>query len=346
VIDTLPFDVVPADMQVTKNNVKHCKVLSRSKMSLPPSREEATTFSEYVAQQPNHVRHLLRHCDLSEITTQKLVSLIRSPGPFYGGTDGGLLNELGTYGFVWGNYSAVDKLLPIGKGHVPGASFIMSSTRAEMCGLFAAITHLRLVVEYYAIIPNKNDSCRIYCDSKGALARVADQYYDGFGTTRRCRPHYDLEVAIRTCLLKLPIPIKWQWVKGHASSRKDRDELTFPELLNETADELATQARSYPSLTQKDDDHWPEQTVSIIGPRGRMCGRVASELRYCCTAPDLLSYWRTRFHWSTSQVALVDLLGTKKALAKLSSDAQRRIQKLRCGWLPVNRRVSRETQTD
>jgi hypothetical protein len=61
----------------------------------------------------------------------------------------------------------------------------MSSSRAEMCGLFAAITHLRLVVEYYAIIPNKNDSCRI---SKGALARVADQYYDGFGTTRRCRP--------------------------------------------------------------------------------------------------------------------------------------------------------------
>jgi hypothetical protein len=38
----------------------------------------------------------------------------------------------------------------------------------------------------------------------------------------------------------------------------------------------------------------------------------------------------------------VDLLGIKTALAKLSSDAQRRIQKLRCGWLPVNRRVSRE----
>jgi hypothetical protein len=80
----------------------------------------------------------------------------------------------------------------------------------------------------------------------GALARAADKYYDGFGTTRRC---YDLEVAIRTCLLKLPILIKWQWVKGHASSRKDRDELTLPELLNETADELATQTRSSPSLT-------------------------------------------------------------------------------------------------
>jgi hypothetical protein len=67
VIDTLPFDVVPAEMQVTKNIVKHCKVLSRGKSSLPPSREEATTFSEYVAQQPNHVRRLLRHCDISDV---------------------------------------------------------------------------------------------------------------------------------------------------------------------------------------------------------------------------------------------------------------------------------------
>jgi hypothetical protein len=29
-----------------------------------------------------------------------------------------------------------------------------------------------------------------------------------------------------------------------------------------------------------------------------MCGRQASELRYCCTA----AYWCSRFHWSSSQV--------------------------------------------
>jgi hypothetical protein len=35
-------------------------------------------------------------------------------------------------------------------------------------------------------------------------------------------------------------------------------------------------------------------------------------------ASDPLSYWRDRFYWSESQVASVDLLGTHKALAKLS----------------------------
>jgi hypothetical protein len=71
-----------------------------------------------------------------------------------------------------------------------------------------------------------------------------------------------------------------------------------------------------------------------------MCGRLASELRYCCAAGDLRSYWCSRFHWSSSQVALLNLIGTQKALSKLSPGAKRGIQKLRCGWLPVNRRVS------
>jgi ribonuclease HI len=182
-----------------------------------------------------------------------------------------LLNGLGTFCFVWGSPAAVDELLPVGKGYVPGESLIMSSTRTELCGLFAAITHLRLVVEYYHIIPNKNVSCRIYCDSKADLARVVDEYYDGFGTTWRCRTHYDF----RTCLFQLPISISWQWVRGHASRRKERHEFIFPEVLNETAGELATTARQTQNLKQTNDDHWPEQTVNIIGPRGRMCGRAA-----------------------------------------------------------------------
>jgi hypothetical protein len=97
---------------------------------------------------------------------------------------------------------------------------------------------------------------------------------------------------------------------------------------------LQKQARKAPILTQQDDDQRPEQTVSIIGPCGRICDCLAAELRYYCTASDLISYWRIRFQWSESQVALVDLLGIQKALAHKPFEAQRRAQKLRCGWLP------------
>jgi ribonuclease HI len=244
VTDTLPFDVVPAEMQVTKKKRERCKIIHRGQTChLHPVGRRRLVSLDMFSNSLTMSDVFLSDCVLTEKATQKFVSLICSPGSFSGGTDGGLLNELGTFGFVWGNHAAVDELLPVGKGHVPGESLIMSSTRTELCGLFAAITHLRLVVEYYHIIPNKNVSCRIYCDSKAALARVVDKYYDGFGTTWRCRTHYDLKVAIRTCLLQLPISISWRWVRGHASRRKERDEFTFPKVLNETADDLATEAR-------------------------------------------------------------------------------------------------------
>jgi hypothetical protein len=273
-IDTVPFDAVPAEMQFGKKDKlrKRCKELHRSRQSAPPCQEEPTSFPEYVAQHPNHVQRLLRECNLSENATLKLVSLIYSTRTFLCGTDGGLLNGLGTFGYVWSDPNLDDDLLPFGMRHVPGASLIMSSTRTEMCRIFTALTH-----EYFHIVLRAKASCRIYCDSRAALARVDNKYYEDFGTTWRCRQHFDFEVAIRTCLLQLP---KWEWVRGHASSRKKVQNFTVPEALNEGAGDLATLARQSPVHTPQDNDHWPEQTVSIIGPCGHMCGRLTSELRY------------------------------------------------------------------
>jgi hypothetical protein len=130
---------------------------------------------------------------------------------------------------------------------------------------------LRLVVEFYHVILPKDASCFIYCDSKAALARVQDTYYEGFGTTWRCRTHYDLEAAIKHCLKQLSFSFSWQWVRGPASRRKQPEDFTFlAETLNEAADDLATLARQGRALDH-DDDHWPEQVVSVIGPHGRMC---------------------------------------------------------------------------
>jgi ribonuclease HI len=174
--------------------------------------------------------------------------LIYSSRTFLCGTDGGLLNGFGTFGYVWSDPNLDDELLPFGRGHVPGASIIMSSTRTEMCGIFAALTHLRLVVEYFHIVLREKASCRIYCDSRATLARVDDKYYEDFRTMWRCRQHYDFEIAICTCLLQLPIS-EWERVRNHASSRKKVQNFTVPEVLNETADDLATLARLSPIRT-------------------------------------------------------------------------------------------------
>ena len=133
--------------------------------------------------------------------------------------------------------------------------------------------------------------------------------------------------------------ISWEWVKGHARRQKKPSEFTWAEKLIDHADVLATEARDVKFKPQL--PHWPEQQISINGPRGRINGRIDHEIRYCCTAADLLSYWQQRFSWSASQVNSIDLEGTRAASKKMRAEMARRIQKLRCGWLPFNYREAR-----
>ena len=340
IVDRCPSDAVPAFTGPRRKDGRQ-RVSYRTCMSHHQSGgvHNVSSFGEYVKTQEMHIRQTLQHADLSDATASAVAQHVSGDKSIYSGSDGGLLNGIGTFGFVWADYSS-SRILMQGKGQVPGHTHGMSSTRTELCGIFAAVAYLNLVTKYYHIVPNQDKMlCTIYCDSKAALQRISDLSYVGFGTTWRCRANYDLEAAIQNSLHISNHQFSLVWVKGHASRRKKQSDFTWAETLNESADKLATEAREVRS--KPESSHWPEQQISIDGPRGRISGRIDHEIRYCCTATDLLSYWQQRFHWTRTQVNSVDLEGTRAASKKLRPDMARRIQKLRCGWLPVNTRVAR-----
>jgi ribonuclease HI len=218
----------------------------------------------------------------------------------------------------------------------------MSSTRSELCGIFAALTHLRLIIQFHHLVtPSIGRECVLHCDSQATLKRLATLSFDCFGKNWRFWANYDLEAAIQSCIRAMQITVTWKWVKGHARRRKKPCEFLWAENLNDQADILATNVRNLPGLS--DTTHWPEQDISIEGPRGRISGRLDHEIRYCCTAKDLMSYWQQRFQWTPAQVASIDIIATQAASRKIRLDMARRIQKLRCGWLLVN---NREAQSD
>ena len=103
----------------------------------------------------------------------------------------------------------------------------------------------------------------------------------------------------------------------------------------------ATAAYQLP-ISEIDSDHWPEQIISVIGPRGRMCGRLQEEIRFCCTAPNLLSYWTERYNWADDTHQPLDQSGADRAISRLDSANLTRVQKVRCGWLPVNQHLTCE----
>ena len=121
-------------------------MIFRKQTHLTPLQDEDTfsSFATYVSSQANHIRNILKHADLSDEGAKAVAKQIGADTPLFGGTGGGLLEGQGTFGYVWADYSRSD-IIANGKGHVPGPSHGMSSTHAELCGIFAALVYLQLV---------------------------------------------------------------------------------------------------------------------------------------------------------------------------------------------------------
>ena len=111
--------------------------------------------------------------------------------------------------------------------------------------------------------------------------------------------------------------------------------------MNEAAETLATLARGNPPQAQH--IHWPEQQISLIGPYGRVSGWLVTKVWYCCTATDLMTYWQQQYGWTAKQAHTVNSIRTASVSRQMGANKARRIQKLQCGWLPVN---NRESQSD
>jgi len=306
------------------------------------SRAECDTFEKFCSIQPSHVREVLKHCDKTDVSSLAVADLIEERNHIDCAPDGGMLDGIGTFGFVVAD-EQIQKILMGACGKVPGLKHIMSSTRTELQGIFACLTYLRLVVEYYDIpaeIIDEDFTCWVHCDSKAAISRVEGLEYETFGTMWRCRQNYDLEAAIRECLNKLSFKVSMKWVKGHADDRKESKDFTWPEFLNVEADELATLGRESDDLSES--SHWPEQVVSVVGKRGRVLGRLGNELRYESTIDDLVSKYCEKYGWTEEDYDLLDHEGFQKVMLQVKGGVRRRVQLLRAGWIPVNRRVARQ----
>jgi hypothetical protein len=188
IVNRVPRGSVPAakgsprrDGQCTLTYRQSAPQNVRSEITQPQS------FTDYVGAQDTHILHLLEHADLTEDAAGKVISQLYQQRSIAAGTDGGLLNGSGTFGYVWANHEN-SEVLTSGCGAVPGHPISMSSTRTELCGLFAALTYMRLAIAYYhMVLPKGGDKTHVYCDSKAALSRVQDLFYEEFGTTWRCR---------------------------------------------------------------------------------------------------------------------------------------------------------------
>lgn len=142
VVDHLPADAVPATLGPTRtsSSAQEQKLTKGSRLTLGR------------LQNLLHVSHciFLSCCDTLFYRMEEPSAwlMFYSPLDLQYGTDGGALAGIGTFRLVW---VAARQLLAEGCCQVLGRSYIMSSTGTELCGFLAAITYLRLVIEYHAM---------------------------------------------------------------------------------------------------------------------------------------------------------------------------------------------------
>ena len=213
-----------------------------------------TTFKEYIADQDPHIHQLLNDVDLSDTTARALSDMSYATQDLHTGTDSGLLNDVRTFGFIWGDLATRTNITK-GKGHVTSEASNTSLAHTELCGIFASLTYLHLIMAYFhMVVPKNGMTCTVHCDIRAALQRVQNISYTGCGTTWRCRANYNLEKAIKFCLGDLPVRIHWEWVQGHASRRKQPHDFAWPDELNEEANTMVTEARLKSATSNK--SHW------------------------------------------------------------------------------------------
>ena len=174
---------------------------------------------------------------------------------FYMGTDGSVLNNVGSYGYVGKSHDHVT--LFRGRGPVFGAN--PTSFRAEVYG---ALTVYRLLIRLseYTEIPITS-KCQHYIDNKSVVQRLRqEQKHKHHGPMQRLTPDWDIISMAAQSLKEIPTKIHIIWIKGHQDTHQPRHNLSRAAQANCEADDQA-------GLYQQEDSRLKNQVSSRLTNR-------------------------------------------------------------------------------
>jgi hypothetical protein len=144
-------------------------------------------------------------------------------------SDGSFKNENGTSTFlVCAKY---DSQRIIGVNAVPGACKYQIAYQSELVGISGVLLVLDILCKKIKI---NNGSIEIRLDRQQTLITASEEW-----PLNIAQPDYDLLKDIQAKCKKLPIQVKWHWIKGHQDDDIDYGNLDFWAKTNVQADMMA-----------------------------------------------------------------------------------------------------------
>ena len=171
---------------------------------------------------------------------------------------------------------------------VPGPTDSQSAYRSELAGISGSLLIIQAICKRHHI---QNGCITIGLDGQSAMKSVSQKQQP-----KPQQPDFDLLCDIRTKLLRLPISVKWTWIKGHEDDHISfarlspiaQDNVIANNIAKTYVEHLITAQQPIPNLRFTD-----ESLTLYLGPNKQTHLNKQCIYDYL-TQPDIMEYWSQR----------------------------------------------------
>ena len=202
--------------------------------------------------------------------------------------------------------------------------------RSEMAGLLAGITVLKKMEK----LTQKTTAITLSCDNDSAL-QVATSY-SYFNARMK---HHDVARSLIQSRKDVESSITAEKVMGHAEDRKIKRKLTRTELLNQSCDRLAKQARiAFRPIGNRSLD---DEGLSLWHNTCKINHDVKQHIQHIYMHKKAGRIICEKYKWNDTQFQQVDWEANAKAMSMLSIPTRTWIAKFVSKFLPIGRNMQR-----
>ena len=258
-------------------------------------------------------------------------------------SDGGMMKSFrevrGGYGYAVGDkHNKAENIEGIG---VCPFSDRMSSQTAEHYGLLGLICVLHAICIKYKLT---EDECfgevMILIDNKNVVKRM-EQEHDPFNISDYRVPDYDLWKLSTELVKRMPIRLKFKWIKAHQNETEGGEKVNGPfhrEVeMNILVDKLATRGLEESKNMRV---YKPIFSTTVIGIKTRDGKDVEDLRKYLLmekNGNDLIRYYRERKGWDQQTIKQIDWEALEQMLRKATPLQQNRHIQTLHNWQNVGK---------
>ena len=307
-----PHDSLPATVLLHQPQLLTLTGIGNSDPCLTPT---PTSLSEYISALPSLDQWASEKTEINDDGIDLARGIIQGTATAI--SDGSYKQDYGTSCSILRGSNSSQRIITVNM--VPGPIDAQSAYRSELAGISGSLLILQALCNKYNL---STGTITIGLDGKSALETVS-----GTQPLKPQQPDFDLLCDIRTKLTRLPITVKWVWIKGHQDDHTSFEQLSPTVQDNVIANNIA---KAYVQiLIQQQPPHtnprFPDEAWSLyLGPNKQT--RFHKQRIYdFITQPTITEYWSKKWNYPTN--AAIDWPSLASTIQSLPPSQQRRISK-------------------